>query len=145
MHELRSPESAPGGSRSVRLLSWLVWAADFRGLWARMKAHLAVLGLLLPVAGLVAASAEITRPHAEDLAAWALLAGASFVGLLAWVRFIAMPLVTRGELPGGQNLADVAARRRMLWQLARDRRKALRHGANSAGNQGPHSHRRQQR
>jgi hypothetical protein len=94
-------------------------------------------GLLLPVAGMVAAVAEIAAPHAGNLAAWALLAGASVVGLAAWIRLIAVPLVTRGKLPTGRNLADVLARRR----LAHDRRQALRRWRGSPHYEA-HSHRR---
>lgn len=141
MHEMRGPGKEPGGSRIARLLSWSVWIADLRGLWAREKVHLAVWGLLLPVAGLVAAVAEIAAPHAGNLAAWALLAGASVAGLAAWIRFIAVPLVTKGMLPSGRNLADVLARRRMLRRLAHGRRQALGRWRGSPRYEA-HSHRR---
>ena len=141
MHEMRGPGQAPGGSRIARWLSWLVWVADLRRLWAVEKAHLAVWGLLLPVAGLVAAVAEVAAPHAGNLAAWALLAGASVVVLAAWICFIAVPLVTSGMLPSGRNLADVLARRRMLRRLAHDRRRMLRRWRDSP-RYAAHGHRR---
>lgn len=141
MHEMRRPDQAPGGSRIARLLSWSVWIADIRGLWPHLRVHFAVTGVLLPMAGLVAAVAEVTAPHAGSLVAWELLAGASVAGLLAWICLFAAPLVTRGKLPGGRNLADALARRQMLRRLAHDRRQALRQWRDSPRYE-RHSHRR---
>jgi hypothetical protein len=137
MHAMRGPDEAPGSSRIARLLSWMVWIADFRGMWTQARVHYAVVGLVFPTGGLIAAVAEIAAPHAGNLAAWALLAGASSVALLAWIRFVAVPLATKGKLPDGRNLADVLARRR----LAHDRRQALRQRRNGPGYRGPHAHR----
>jgi hypothetical protein len=139
MHEAHQPDRAPGSSRTRRLLSWMLWIADFRGLRARVKAHYAAIGVVLPVAGLVSGIVQIAAPHARHITPWAVLAGASFLGLLAWIHCIAVPLVSRGELPDGRNLTDVLARRRMSRQLAHDRRQALRLWRSSPRYQ-PHSH-----
>jgi hypothetical protein len=141
MHEIRPPDEAPGSSRIARLLSWTLWLADIRGLWVRVKVHCAFLGLMLSVAALVSAIAEITAPHAGHPAAWAVLAGAGFLGLVAWIGFVGVPLVTRGRLPDGRNLADVLARWRMSRQLVHDRRQALRRWRNSPRYR-PHGHQR---
>lgn len=139
MHEVRQPDQAPGSSRIARLLSWTVWLAVFRGLWARVRVHYAAIGVVMPAAGLVGAIAQIAAPHARHVAAWAMLAGASSLGLLAWIRFIAVPFVNRGALPNGRKLTDVLARWRMSRQLTQDRRQALRRWRNSPHYQ-PHSH-----
>lgn len=136
MHEMHGP------GRAVRVLRWAARTADSPRLRVHAKVHFAFAGLTVPVAGLVTAVAEAAAPHEGNLAAWTLLAGASIAGLLAWVRFIAVPLATRGKLPDGRNLADVLARRRMLRQQARERRQALRRWRDNPRYQGPHSHRR---
>lgn len=139
MHEVRQPDRAPGSSRIARLLSYTLWLAGFRGLWARVRVHYAAIGVVLAVAGLVSAIAQIAAPHARHVAAWAVLAGASFLGLLAWICFIAVPFVGRGVLPDGRKLTDVLARRRMSRQLTHDRKQALRRWRNSPRYH-PHSH-----
>jgi hypothetical protein len=119
-------DRAPGRSRIARVLSWAgAIAEDFsRGLWAHAKVHFAFPGLPVIVAVLLVVVAEIAA-HPANLAAWALV-GAGSAGLLAWVRFIAVPLVTKGKLPDGRNVADVLTRRRIRRQLAHERRQALR-------------------
>jgi hypothetical protein len=51
MHAMRGPDEAPGSSRIARLLSWMVWIADFRGMWTQARVHYAVMGLVFPTGG----------------------------------------------------------------------------------------------
>lgn len=103
--------------------------------------NLAIHTPLIATGFLIFALVELAAPNASNRTALALLAGGCVAALLVWTKAVAVPLVTKGKLPDGRNLADVLARQRVLHQRRRDHRQALRRRRESPSYPGPHAHR----
>ncbi|MBO0823351.1 MAG: hypothetical protein J2P27_05770 [Actinobacteria bacterium] len=119
----------------------LAWAALGRPLWSQVKLHLAFYTPPIAMVGLISTLVELAAPNASNRVALALLASACVAALLVWIKAVAVPLVTKGQLPDGRYLADVLARQRVLRQRRRDHRQALRRRRDSPSYPGPHAHR----
>jgi hypothetical protein len=122
----------------------LAGAALGRPLLSQAKVNLAIHTPLIATGFLIFALVELAAPSASNRAALALLASGCVAALLVWIKAVAVPLLTKGKLPDGRNLADVLARRRVLRQRRRDHRQALRDRRDSPSYPGPHAHRRSQ-
>jgi hypothetical protein len=108
-----------------------------RAMWASLRFKVRFLWPIAATGGLVAGAAMFSG-GATDPAAWTLLVAGCGLALLAWVRFVAFPFVTKGKLPEGRTIGDVTG----PWRLTFERRKALRERRNSPEYRGPHAHRR---
>ncbi|HUB42363.1 MAG TPA: hypothetical protein VMA72_26220 [Streptosporangiaceae bacterium] len=118
----------------------LVWAALAPPLWSRAKVKFAIVAPMAAVALLISGGVQLATPKARNSVAVAALA-IGVVVLLAWIAAVAVPLVVKGKLPDGRNVADVLARQRIRRQITRDSRQALRHRRHSPSYAGPHAHR----
>ena len=108
-----------------------------RAMWNSLRHKVLVLWPFAATGGLVTGVGELSG-GASDPAAWALLAAGCGLALVAWVRSVVVPFVTKGKLPGGRSLGDVVGPSRLTF----DRRKALRERRSSTTYKGPHDHRR---
>jgi hypothetical protein len=118
----------------------LTWSLIVRVVWTAAKWKFAMLAPVLATALLISAVVELATPGAGHPAGNALLASASAVVLLIWVKAIAMPLLTKGKLPDGRDLGNIVARRRMRREGTRARRQA--HRERRGSETGPNVHRR---
>ena len=91
----------------------LAWTAIFPPVWSHAKVMFAIVAPIAATALLVSALVELTAPRSSNPVTLALLASGSAVVLLAWIKAVAIPLVTKGKLPDGRYLADILARQRM--------------------------------
>jgi len=74
------------------------------------RTWLAGFGPTVGPALMAGAILEFARPHGDDVtAAFVLLGACLLVG--AWVKFVALPFLTRGMLPSGRTVNDIRAQR----------------------------------
>ncbi len=114
-------------SRKARPPGWVARPV-FLTVWAGERVHIAMSALCAIIAGLAWACAEMAAPDTAYRAAWAVLAGACVLALLAWIRFLAVPYA-RNKL----------AKRRVRQETGLDPRQKLRTWRASPRYQ-PHAH-----
>jgi hypothetical protein len=137
--EVELAGSQPHSVRWLRRVV-LVWAALAPPLWSRAKVKFAIVAPMAALALLISGGVQLAAPKVRTSVAVAVLA-IGIVVLLVWIAAVAVPLLAKGKLPDGRNVADVLARQRIRRQITRDRRQALRHRRDSPSYAGPHAHR----
>lgn len=134
MHEIRGGSQPPGAALWwVRVRHGAVSVIRHPSLATKTFFFVALI-FGLAIAG------NISARTGDAAVSW-LFEGGSFLVLLAWIGWVAIPLVTKGTLPDGRYLPDVLASRRARKQRAGDYRQSHRRWRRSANYQ-PHAHRR---